>query len=250
MTELSEPVAFPRLLGVAHLLDLSSQTSRACPSCLGKVKPRHEGLDSLSPGKYTAFMGTDQKGREPQAISGGARRGRRPVRLDEFVFHGRMRDGTPVGLRSVCPDDQAALCAMFAACSPKSLYSRFERQIKERPIDLATQLCSIDGKREIAIVAEIRKGKDQKLIGVGQLLADPDHITAEYAVLVADPWQGKRLGSELTDFCLKVAKRWGVKKVIGEFSPSNVRIIRIFQSRQFQLHRDLQEQIVSGEKIL
>ena len=162
----------------------------------------------------------------------------------------QLRDGTPVTLRSVCVEDRPALCAFFSACSPKSLYSRFERQITERPIDLAMQLCSIDGRREIAIVAEMGGGKEQKLIGVGQLHADPDHITAEYAVLVADPWQGRGLGSELTDFCLKVAKQWGIRKVMGEFSPSNVRIIRILQSRQFQLYRDLQEQIVSGEKSL
>ena len=168
----------------------------------------------------------------------------------ELACDARMRDGTLVTLRAVGSEDQGTLCAFFDACSPKSLYSRFERQVKESPVDLATQLCSIDGEREIAIVAEIRKGKPQKVIGVGQLLADPDHITAEYAVLVADPWQGKGLGSELTDFCLRIAKRWGVKKVVGEFSPSNVRIIRILQSRQFRLHRDLQEQIVSGEKIL
>ena|GEM_PF-2063682 len=198
---------------------------------------------------YTGFMGSGQanRGSNSKVCQEGASHRLEPRKL---VCDARMQDGTPVTLRAVCAEDQTALCAFFGACSPKSLYSRFERQIKERPIDLATQLCSIDGKREIAIVAEIRKGKDQKLIGVGQLLADPAHTTAEYAVLVADPWQGKRLGSELTDFCLDVAKRWGVKKVMGEFSPSNVRIIRILQSRQFRLHRDPQEQIVSGEKTL
>ncbi len=195
-------------------------------------------------------MGTEQKGREPLATSGGVGKGRRPVRLDEFVFHARMRDGAPVTLRAVCSGDQGTLCAFFSACSPKSLYSRFERQIKESPTDLAKQLCSIDGKHEIAIAAEMEDGGEQRIVGVGQLHADPDHITAEYAVLVADLWQGRGLGSELTDFCLKVAKQWGIRKVMGEFSPSNVRIIRILQSRQFQLHRDPQQQIVSGEKTL
>ena len=131
-----------------------------------------------------------------------------------------------------------------------SLYNRFDRPITERPIDLTAQLYLVDGKREIAVVAEIEAEGEQKIVGVGQLLSDPNHTIAEYAVLVADPWQGKGLGSELTDFCLKIAKRWGIRKVIGEFSPDNVRIIRILKSRQFQLHRDQQEQFVSGEKTL
>lgn len=161
-----------------------------------------------------------------------------------------MRDGRPVTLRPIRSKDMEASCAMFSACSLKSLYSRYERRVAELPEDLASQLCSVDGQREMAIVAEIEEGGVRKIIGVGQLLPDPDHVTAEYAVLVADPWQGKGLGSALTDFCLEVAQRWGIKRVVGEFSPSNVRIIRILDSREFQLHRDQQQQIVSGEKTL
>ena len=169
---------------------------------------------------------------------------------DALVGNGRMQDGTPVILRPVRPDDRKSLCLFFGTCSPKSLYSRFERQINELPMELAAQFCSADGTRGISVVAEMTNEEQHAIIGVGQLLADPNHTMAEYAVLVADPWQGKGLGSELTDFCLKIAKRWGIKKVVGEFSPSNVRIIRILQSRQFQLHRDLQEQIVFAEKTL
>ena len=169
---------------------------------------------------------------------------------DVLVANGSLQDGTAVILRPVRPGDRKSLCLFFGTCSPKSLYSRYERPINERPTDLAEQFCSADGAREISVVAEMPCGTQHEIIGVGQLLADPNHTMAEYAVLVADPWQGKGLGSELTDFCLKIAKWWGVKKVIGEFSPSNVRIIRILQSRQFQLYRDRQEQIVFGEKIL
>ncbi|GAH41071.1 unnamed protein product [marine sediment metagenome] len=169
---------------------------------------------------------------------------------EELVRHGWMWDRTPVTLRSVQAEDAPALYAMFRACSSKSLYLRFERQLNEISLDQAAQLCSVDHKSEISIVAEINEAGSHKIIGLGQLLADPDHWTAEYAVLVADPWQGKGLGSKLTDFCHEIAWRWGVKRVASEFSPSNVRIIRIFQSRGFRFQRDRQEQVVSAEKIL
>ena len=169
---------------------------------------------------------------------------------EELVHHGWMWDRTPVTLRSVQPEDAPALCAMFRACSPKSLYLRFERRLNEISLDQAVQLCSVDHKNEIGIVAEIKEAGSHKLIGLGQLFADPDHGTAEYAVLVADPWQGKGLGSKFTDFCFEIAWQWGVKRVVGEFSPSNVRIIRILQSRGFRLQRDGQEQVVFAEKTL
>jgi acetyltransferase len=142
------------------------------------------------------------------------------------------------------------LRSMFSACSPKSLYRRYDRRVPELPGDLAAQLCPLDGQREMTIVAEIEVDGVPKIVGVGQLLPDPDHVTAEYAVLVADPWQGEGLGSELTDFCLEVAQRWGIKRIVGEFSPSNVRIIRILESRNFQLRRDQQQRLVYGEKTL
>ena len=198
---------------------------------------------------YTGYMGAQPKQKRVESKTGQVDAGLL-LGPDALVSDGRMQDGTPVILRPVRPNDRKSLCLFFGTCSPKSLYSRFDRQINELPMELAEQFCSTDGAREISVVAEMPHGEQQEIMGVGQLLADPNHTIAEYAVLVADPWQGKGLGSELTDFCLKIAKRWGIKKVIGEFSPSNVRIIRILQSRQFQLHRDLHQQIVFGEKTL
>ena len=210
---------------------------------------RHRGIALPHGFSYTGYMGAQPKKHRVESKTGQVDAGL-PLGPDAPVSDGHMQDGTPVILRPVRPDDRKFLCLFFGTCSPKSLYSRFERQINELPMELAEQFCSADGTREISVVAEMPHGKQQEIMGVGQLLADPNHTMAEYAVLVADPWQGKGLGSELTDFCLEVAKRWGIKKVVGEFSPSNVRIIRILQSRQFHLHRDLQEQIVFAEKIL
>ncbi len=196
-------------------------------------------------------MGRVHKNRDSQKrLSRKGAGERMSLAPEELVHHGWMWDRTPVTLRSVQPEDAPALCAMFRACSPKSLYLRFERRLNEISLDQAVQLCSVDHKNEIGIVAEIKEAGSHKLIGLGQLLADPDHGTAEYAVLVADPWQGKGLGSKFTDFCFEIAWRWGVKRVVGEFSPSNVRIIRILQSRGFRLQRDGQEQVVFAEKTL
>jgi len=200
---------------------------------------------------YNIFMGRVHKNRDSRKrLSRKGAGERMSLAPEELIRHGWMGDRTPVTLRSIQPEDAPALCVMFRACSPKSLYLRFERQLNEIPLDQAIQLCSVDHKNELAIVAEIKEAGSHRLIGLGQLSADPDRATAEYAVLVADPWQGKGLGSKFTDFCLEIAWRWGIKRVVGEFSPSNVRIIRILQSRGFRFQRDRQEQVVFAEKTL
>lgn len=161
-----------------------------------------------------------------------------------------LRDGTEVQIRLAEPDDVLACSAMLSACSPKSLYSRYERVVTQTPCELATVLCCPDFQTELAVVAEITVNATPSIIGAAQLLADPSHETAEYAVLVADPWQRKGLGSALTDCCLQLACVWGVRRVVAEFLPDNVRLIRILEKRRFDLCRDRQERVVSGQKLI
>jgi acetyltransferase len=150
---------------------------------------------------------------------------------------------------------------MLSVCSPRSLYSRYERVIAETPSELAAKLCRPNPRCELTVVAEVAYGTPLSIIrfditpdlphlGVAQLIADPHHEAAEYAVLVADPWQSKGLGSAFTDFCLRLAYAWGIRRVVAEFLPDNMRIIRILESRWFDLHRNLQEHVISGQKIL
>ena len=139
---------------------------------------------------------------------------------------------------------------MLSACSPKSLYSRYERVVNEPPSELADRLCCPDLRTELTVVAEVCVSGSPLLIGVAQLLTDPSHEAAEYAVLVADPWQSKGLGSAFTDCCLQLAHAWGVNRVVAEFLPGNMRIIRILEKRAFDLYRDMQEHVVSGQKLI
>lgn len=75
-------------------------------------------------------------------------------------------------------------------------------------------------------------------------MADVDHETAEYAVIVADRWQGHGLGGLLTDFCLEVANKWGVRKIVAEVSKENAGMLATFRSRGFQLTDDQEHDVV------
>ncbi len=162
--------------------------------------------------------------------------------------HCRLQDGTQVCFRLIEPEDVAACAAMLVACTPKSLYSRYERVVSEPLDELAGRLCCPDLQTELTVVAEVSVNGTSSLIGVAQLLTDPSHEAAEYAVLVSDPWQSKGLGSAFTDCCLRLAHAWGVGRVVAEFLPGNMRIIRILEKRAFDLYRDMQEHAVSGQK--
>jgi acetyltransferase len=75
-------------------------------------------------------------------------------------------------------------------------------------------------------------------------------MTAEFAVLVADPWQGRGLGGMLLDYSIQVARAWGVTSVVAETDPANVRMLELFRKRGFHLSRDFEEDVVRLDKML
>ncbi len=107
-------------------------------------------------------------------------------------------------LRLIRPDDVRGWMELLKSCSKETLYHRFQYSFKIT-LEMATRFCSVDSNREFAIVAERKEHGAGKLLGIGRLVSDPHHETAEYAVLVVDEWQGKGLGSLLTDYCLELA---------------------------------------------
>ena len=72
---------------------------------------------------------------------------------------------------------------------------------------MAARACCIDYDRELAIAAEVDRNGERGLIGVSRLVAEPDHDTADFAILIADRWQGCGLGMVLTRHCLKAAEQ-------------------------------------------
>ncbi len=168
---------------------------------------------------------------------------------EEYVRQASLRDGSPVTLRPIRPEDEPLWMELLASCSPETIFSRFRSAVAWRRHEFATRYCFIDYDREIAMVAEgIRDGK-RKLLGVGRLIADPDHQTVEYAVLVADAWQDRGLGGVLTDTCSEIALRWGLRRIVAETDPSNYRMIALFKNRGFTL-REVGGEVVEVEKEL
>jgi acetyltransferase len=153
----------------------------------------------------------------------------------EFLRNVKLKDQTSVLLRPIKPEDEPMWTDLISSCSVETLHSRFQCLFNPRSHELASRFCFVDYDRELAIVAELQnpQGKMQ-LIGIGRLVADADHQNAELAILVGDLWQGNGLGSLLTDYCLEICKAWGIRLVTAETSPSNYRMLHVFERRGFQ----------------
>jgi len=166
---------------------------------------------------------------------------------EEFVSQRTMKDGTPVILRPIKPEDEPMWHDLLAGCSTQSIWFRFSYLFKQTTHEMATRYCFIDYDRELGIVAEVEEEGERKLIGVGRLVADVNHETAEFAIIVVDRWHGHGLGSLLTDYCLEIAPRWGVKRIVAETSKDNMRMLATFRNRGFEIN-DHEEDVVLVSK--
>ena len=163
---------------------------------------------------------------------------------EEYVTQRNLKDGAPIILRPIKPEDEPMWHELLGSCSTQSIWFRFSYLFKQTTHEMATRYCFIDYDRELGIVAEVEEEGQRKLIAVGRLVADVDHTTAEYAVIVVDRWHGHGLGGLMTDYCLEVAKKWGVKRVVAEVSKENGRMLATFRNRGFEIN-DAQEQDVA-----
>jgi acetyltransferase len=173
-----------------------------------------------------------------------------PPYPEQYERKAKLKSGLHVLLRPIKPEDEPMWHALLAACSQESIWFRFRYLFKHTTHEMATRFCFIDYDREIGIVAEIEEDGARKLIGVGRVVADADHTDAEYAVLVADAYQGIGLGSLLTDYCMEICNDWGIQRIVAETSPDNKRMLGILEQRNFGLEFQPQNDVVLANKTL
>jgi acetyltransferase len=156
---------------------------------------------------------------------------------EEFVRRASLKDGAVVMLRPIRPEDEPMWHRFMKNCSQYTLWERFRYLFKETTHEMATRFCFVDYDRTMAIVAEVNIGGERQIVGVARLVADADHRDAEYAVLVVDDWQGRGLGTELTDFSFEICSTWGIDRVYAETTTQNHRMQNILRKHKFHQKR-------------
>jgi len=167
---------------------------------------------------------------------------------DDFVRHATTPDGATIILRAVRAEDEPFWHELVASSSEESIRFRFRSLLKRTTHQMAVAQCVIDYERQISIVAETEARGKKELAGIAHLLADANHDTAEFAVLVPDPWQGRKIGGMLLDYCMELAGSWGIKKIVAETAPQNTRMLDTFKSRGFRYEVHLDDDVVLLER--
>ena len=146
-----------------------------------------------------------------------------------------LKNGQKAILRPIRPEDEPIEAAMFNHVSQQSIYFRFFSHSFDVSHDSLVRYTQIDYDREMAIIALVEEDGVQKMAGVVRVISDAWNETAEYAILVADPWQDQGLGTALTDFILEITRERGIQKLYAEVLHLNEVMSHVLKKRGFQV---------------
>ena len=145
-----------------------------------------------------------------------------------------MKDGTPILLRPIKPEDEALLNELFNSLSEETMKFRFFQIIRDMPHETLTRYCNLDYDREIAIVAETRES-GRRMLGVARIILEPGGKSGEFAVVVRDEWQKRGLGSKLVDYIISISKDMKLETLYGYVGNSNSKMIQLCTKKGFQV---------------
>lgn len=162
----------------------------------------------------------------------------------------RLADGTQIMLRPIRPDDDALEKAFICGLSRDSRYNRLLSSRALTPEELR-RLTRIDYEREMALVAVSGHGAQAQLLGVARYHRDADAAGAEFALVVADAWQRRGVGTLLLQLLLQHARTAGIVRLHGITLASNQAMQMLARKLGFVQHADAQDATVRElEKML
>ena len=139
---------------------------------------------------------------------------RYPVHLIDVV---RLIDGSRITIRPTLPQDLELQREFFRSLSTEGRYRRFMVPLNELPEVVAQRFISIDYRSHVALLAEVFDDGREIMIGEARYVLDEhDPATSEFALAVADDWQGRGIGRVLLARLEREAAASGIRRMLAD----------------------------------
>ncbi|HEU0025315.1 MAG TPA: GNAT family N-acetyltransferase [Thermoleophilaceae bacterium] len=151
-----------------------------------------------------------------------------------------LPDGTPLLIRPIRPDDKRLLEQGLHNLSETSVQRRFLSPKPRFSRSELRYLTEVDGRNHAALVAESPAGATRALVGVARYVRLPDDPeVAEVAVVVADNWQRRGVGTALVDELAPRARAQGIRRFTATMASDNTAAHRLMEklARHSEAHR-------------
>jgi acetyltransferase len=160
-----------------------------------------------------------------------------------YIAKWKSKDGQPVTIRPIQPEDEPLLVKFHETLSEESVYHRYFSQLKlDQRIahERLMRICFNDYDREIALVVDRKDAKtgNREILGVGRLSKAHGLNEGEFALLVSDRWQRQGLGTELLKRLVSVARDEKLARLTAIIQSDNQAMLHISKKVGFTLKAD------------
>ena len=149
--------------------------------------------------------------------------------------------GRKLLLRPIRPEDGPAHLAFFDALTADDIRYRMFVRIRELQPSQLARFAQIDDDRELAFIGtrrvEARANAEgvPETLAVGRVVADPDNVSAEFAVTVRSDLKGMGLGRIMMEKLIAYCRVRGTREIVGEALPQNARIVAMVKKLGFEV---------------
>jgi acetyltransferase len=134
----------------------------------------------------------------------------------------------PYSVRQLLPTDMETQRAFFRSLSREARFWRFMGPKDELSEALLKYLSSADGENHVALIAETMVGGCRVMIAEARYVIDAaDPSVAEFALAVADDWQGRGLATDLLCRLERHAAAAGLRRMIADTLNGNSAMIAL-----------------------
>ncbi len=145
-------------------------------------------------------------------------------------------------IRPIRPEDAAIEQDFVRRLSPESRYFRFMQTVSELSPQMLVRFTQIDYDREMALIAvdEDDSGNERQ-VAVARYAMDPDGNACEFALTVADEWQGHGIGYHLMEKLMAVAHARGLDSMHGDVLATNAHMLGLMERLGFEIQTNPEE---------
>jgi len=126
-----------------------------------------------------------------------------------------------ITVRPIRPEDMELELEFIRRLSPESIYYRvFSNSLALTP-EWLERLTRIDFTRDMAIIATVTLDGRETQIGVARYARLENGSRCEFAIAIADQWQGCGVGERLLRELITIAARSGITQIVGDVLSTN-----------------------------
>ncbi|HUN69047.1 MAG TPA: GNAT family N-acetyltransferase [Burkholderiales bacterium] len=141
-------------------------------------------------------------------------------------------------MRPLRREDIDIEAAFLTGLSPASRHNRLLGGMVQITREYLERLTTVDFSRDMALAAVLMLEEREVLVGVARYVLDADGRGCEFALVIADAWQGRSIGRRMMEKLAAVARHRGLERIYGDVLSTNRRMLTFCRKLGFAPTRE------------